>query len=319
MDHDQAFKNLILDYPAAALEFFGNIRDLAGATITPVREEQLQAALGSHYRRLDVPLKVEWPDGRQAAILFVVEEETEPKNFSIHRLAHYCLDLSEMLKTTRLVPIVVFLRPGHFPRELLLGDGERVYVSCQFIHCELAHLSAEQYLGSDNIVARLNLPNMRHPRERRLDIYDSAINGLYGLEQDHNKRLKYADFIDAYANLSEGELARYRAEYLTETGEHTMGLSAILREEGRQEGWQKGRQEGWQKGRQEGKQEGVQEGWQKGVQGGEAALLLRLMDRRFGPFDPALRERILAADAETLLQWGERILTAATADEVVQD
>jgi len=40
MDHDQAFKNLILDYPAAALEFFAGIRNLAGATITPVREEQ---------------------------------------------------------------------------------------------------------------------------------------------------------------------------------------------------------------------------------------------------------------------------------------
>ncbi|MFM8332116.1 MAG: hypothetical protein ACKN9T_10545 [Candidatus Methylumidiphilus sp.] len=59
MDHDQSFKNLILDYPAQALEFFANVQDLAGAVITPIREEQLQEKLGSHYRRLDVPLQVE--------------------------------------------------------------------------------------------------------------------------------------------------------------------------------------------------------------------------------------------------------------------
>jgi hypothetical protein len=30
MDHDQAFKNLILDYPAAALEFFAAAAAAAG-------------------------------------------------------------------------------------------------------------------------------------------------------------------------------------------------------------------------------------------------------------------------------------------------
>ncbi len=47
MNHDQAFKNLILDYPAAALEFFAGASGLDGATITPVREEQLQEVLGN--------------------------------------------------------------------------------------------------------------------------------------------------------------------------------------------------------------------------------------------------------------------------------
>ncbi|MFM8332033.1 MAG: hypothetical protein ACKN9T_10115, partial [Candidatus Methylumidiphilus sp.] len=196
MDHDQSFKNLILDYPAAALEFFAHARDLGEATITPVREEQLQEILGGHYRRLDVPLKVEWPDGRRAAVVFVVEEETQPRNFSIHRLARYCLDLSELLETTRLVPVVVFVRRGKYPKDLQLGDDEDTYLSFRFIHCALSQLPAEQYLGSDNIVARLNLPNMRYPRGRRLDVYHSAVNGLFGLEQDRNQQQKYIDFID---------------------------------------------------------------------------------------------------------------------------
>jgi len=284
---------------------------VAEATITPVREEQLQEVLGSRYRKLDVPLKVEWPDGRRAGVLFVVEEETEPRRFSVHRLAHYCLDLAELLKTTQVVPVVVFLHRGEFPHELHLGDGEEVYLSFRFIHCELALLPAEHFLDSGNIVARLNLPNMKHPRERRVEIYARALEGLATLEPDWNKQLKYVEFIDAYADLREDEMARYRAEYIDNTGDNTMGFMATLIEEK----LQKGRQEGRKEGRQEGKQEGKQEGRQQG----EAALLLRLMERRFGPLDEALRERIRAADAETLLQWSDRILTAAAAEDVVKE
>ena len=299
MDHDQAFKNLILDYPAAALDFFAGASGLEGATITPVREEQLQEVLGSRYRRLDVPLKVEWPDGRRAAVLFVVEEETEPRRFSIYRLAHYCLDLAELLKTTQVVPVVVFLRQGEFPHDLRLGNGEEIYLSFRFIYCELARVSAERYLDSRNIVARLNLPNMQHPRERRVEIYARALDGLLALEPDWNKQRKYVGFIDSYADLREDEVARYRAEYIENAGDNTMGLVATLLEEG------------WQKGRNEGRQEGRQEG--------EAALLLRLMERRFGPLAEALRERILSADAEALLLWSERILTASAPEDVVKD
>jgi hypothetical protein len=45
-----------------------------------------------------VPLLVEWPDGRRAALLFVIEEETDPQRFCIHGLAHDCLDLAELFK-----------------------------------------------------------------------------------------------------------------------------------------------------------------------------------------------------------------------------
>ena len=47
-----------------------------------------------------------------------------------------------------------------------------------------------------------------------------------------------------------------------------MDIREYIKEEGRQEGWQKGQQEGWQKGQQEGWQKGQQEGWQKGQQEG---------------------------------------------------
>jgi predicted transposase/invertase (TIGR01784 family) len=89
--------------------------------------------------------------------------------------------------------------------------------------------------------------------------------------------------------------------------------------EGLEEGFQKGRQEGQREGLQKGRQEGRQEGRHEGRQEGEAAVLLRLIQLKFGPPDQTLRQRIAATDAETLLRWSERILTAQTLDEVLAD
>ena len=47
--------------------------------ILPIRQEQLQERLGERFRELDIPLLIEWPDGRREAILFVLEEECEPQ------------------------------------------------------------------------------------------------------------------------------------------------------------------------------------------------------------------------------------------------
>ncbi len=58
-------------------------------------------------------------------------------------------------------------------------------------------------------------------------------------------------------------------------------------------------------------------GIEKGVVEGEAAVLLRLMDRKYGPKAlAAYRERVEQADAQILLEWAERVLTAETIDEV---
>jgi hypothetical protein len=121
MDHDQNFKTLILVYPREALNFFAHEEsDGIGPDvhILPVRQEQLKERLGERFRELDVPMLVEWPDGRREALLFVLEEESDPRHFSIHRLAHYWLDLAQLLKTDRFVPVVIFLHSGVYPREL---------------------------------------------------------------------------------------------------------------------------------------------------------------------------------------------------------
>ena len=164
MNHDQNFKNLILDYPLQALRFFAAEEAAAvdeRARIVPIRQEQLQERLGERFRELDVPLLVEWPDGRREAVLFALEEESAGRRFSIHRLAHYCLDLAELFATERVVPVVIFLHGGDgAPGELALGGDRHGYLRFRYLACDLPRIEATRYLDSDNLVARLNLPNM---------------------------------------------------------------------------------------------------------------------------------------------------------------
>ncbi|WP_206668636.1 hypothetical protein [Pseudomonas saliphila] len=176
--HDQNFKNLIIDYPQQALEFFAAAEAVHrdnDARITPIRQEQLKNRLGDRFHELDVPLLVEWPDGSREALLFILEEETNPARFSIHRLVQYCADLSEMFKTNRVVPVVIFLRAAKsVPETLVLGGNSFTYLRFSYLKCELASLDADQYLRSSNLVARLNLPNMQWSEDRKVDIYARA-------------------------------------------------------------------------------------------------------------------------------------------------
>lgn len=59
-----------------------------------------------------------------------------------------------------------------------------------------------------------------------------------------------------------------------------------------------------------------EEGLAEGRKEGGAALLIRQFERKFGPLDEAIRRRINEADADQLLLWGERILTADRAEDV---
>lgn len=55
---------------------------------------------------------------------------------------------------------------------------------------------------------------------------------------------------------------------------------------------------------------------EEGRQEGEARLMLRQLRLKFGPLEPGVEERVRSADAECLLEWGERVLTAERLEDV---
>ena len=295
ISHDQNFKNLILDYPRDALSFFApDDAPLPDDQVkfTPIRQEQLQQYPGAHYRELDVPLQVDWTDGRRQTLLFAIEEETDPRHFSIHRLAHYCLDLAELNNSDRVVPVVIFLgEAGSAPAFLAVGDEYQRFLTFEYLSCKLKDIPYERWQHSDNLVARLNLPNMRYPADQKKEVFDQAYHGLLALEPDRVKQAKYLKFIDIYTGLTDNELQQWQQQYL-EDKPNMAGYAEYLR------------------------QEGLQVGLQEGQVKGERIILERLLQRRFGALSPETTERLSEASSVDLENWAENILDARTLDDV---
>ena len=297
VSHDQNFKNLILDYPREALAFFAPAEAPSpddDVRIVPARQEQLKERLGDRYRELDVPLLVEWRDGRRDAVLFALEEESDRRRFSPHRLAHYCLDLAELFGTDRVVPVAIFLRSGPESGLLALGTERRTYLAFDHLALSLAELRAEDWRDSGNLVARVNLPNMRIETDR-VDVYARAVRGLLELEPDGNRRAKYTEFIDIYAALTDNEFRRYQREH----PEESSTMAGVI-----------------QRAREEGVRQGMQRGMEQGRVEGERAVLERQLRRRFGRLPPATARRLDRASQADLEAWAENVLDADTLDEV---
>jgi hypothetical protein len=85
----------------------------------------------------------------------------------------------------------------------------------------------------------------------------------------------------------------------------------------RWEVWERNRDQKLREGEQRAEQKGRREGEQRGRQEGEAALLRRLLERRFGALPDWALDRIAAADTAALEDWGLRVLDAGSLDDVL--
>ena len=75
-------------------------------------------------------------------------------------------------------------------------------------------------------------------------------------------------------------------------------------DEGKQAGIEIGREEGWAEGKAEGKAEGMK------------SLLMRQLERKFGPLSPEHQATLDAASTEQLEKYSEALLTSSTIDAV---
>jgi predicted transposase/invertase (TIGR01784 family) len=65
-------------------------------------------------------------------------------------------------------------------------------------------------------------------------------------------------------------------------------------------------------------EKGIKKGIEKGIEKGERGIVLRLLERRFGPLPVDTVERIERAVPGDLERWADRVLTAATLREVLE-
>jgi predicted transposase/invertase (TIGR01784 family) len=166
----------------------------------------------------------------------------------------------------------------------------------------------------------LGLPNLRRVYLDELPLQDSAnpklwlvaliladlaeVPALVDRVRDYQRR-STADNVD-WLDLLETILVYKLPHFTREEIQKMFGFNDIELKQTRfyQQVFGEGRSEGRSEGRVEGRAEG------------EAALLLRLLEHRFGPVPDSARQRIAAADAEALLNWGERLLDAQRLEDV---
>ncbi len=160
----------------------------------------------------------------------------------------------------------------------------------------------------NNLVAALfRLENSRNP-EQLLQVVTSLLQWLGAPGQGSLRRAFTVWFSRVLFPAHFEENAQPVLEELDEV--QTM-LAERVKEWNRQS-----MENGLRKGIKKGLQQGLQKGLQQGQRRSARRILVRLMEKKFGPIPDEFAERIGRADEEQLVLWAERVLTAETPGEV---
>ena len=289
-------------------------------------------------READLLWKLRRLDGPPVFVFILIEHQSRVDRFMAVRLMVYIALLYQYLikegeltpdgKLPLVLPLVLYNGEGKWSAPLELSELiERVDEAAQALVPRLRYLvidegrySLKDLAGRESVTAQLFwLEKSRSRRglsrgtERLVPLLSGPEDGplrqavLSWIEQVLMPRRRRRQPIPEALGLE---------EFRTMLEKRVEEWNRELREEGRLLGLKEGRREGIQEGIQEGMQKGIEKGIEEGRQEGEAALLLRLLKRKFGDVDSKTRKRVHGADAERLLDWGERVLTAERLEDV---
>ncbi|MEE8523221.1 MAG: Rpn family recombination-promoting nuclease/putative transposase, partial [Thermoanaerobaculia bacterium] len=210
----------------------------------------------------------------------------------------------ELLPGDKLPPVLPILlyngkKPWTAPQNLreLIAEAppslERYLPDLRYFLLDERRLPAADLSGEPNLVAGLVQLERSAGFEDVPQALEQMLPGIRGPEHRHVRRA----------------IASWLQARLPEAGtpEDLLELTVMLEENVKK--WKRE----WE---EKGFRAGVERGLQQGTQRGEADLLLRQADRKFGGLDETQRARIESANAEQLLEWGERLLTARRPEDI---
>jgi hypothetical protein len=154
------------------------------------------------------------------------------------------------------------------------------------------------------VMAHLQTQATQRNPEARLNEKLRIVRRLYERGYSRQDVLNLFRFIDWVLVLPAGLEAQFQVELAQLEAERNMPYVTSVE----RMGIEKGRQEGRLEGRLEGRQEGRLEG--------EAAVLKRLLIRRFGPLPEWVEPRLTQAGQADLERWADRVLDAPTLTDV---
>jgi predicted transposase YdaD len=267
-------------------------------------------------------------DGREAFVYVVIEHQSSPDPTMPLRMLRYVMRiwdhyLQEHPKAKRLpmiVPLVVYQGSRRWTNsvelsELLDIDPETAHLAAAFLprfrfllddltKLDKAALRARPVTIPVRLTVRLLRIVPTHTGDAVAAIDPDDINDLRDMQQRYPdwRELMAAllKYIEVASKTPPHRLAWLAAQISPEAEEVYMTTADMLRAEGEV----KGRAEGRAAGRAEGRAEHA------------AGVLVRLLTRKFATVPDEVRARIDTASLEQLDTWTERVLDAATLDEV---
>lgn len=315
--HDLFFKK-VMNNPLAVEEFIQ--AHIPSAIAKKIDPGSLTLVDGSFIcgdlqeRRSDIIYKATF-QGAPGYIYCLIEHQSRPDRLMPVRILEYVLQLMrrelEEKGTDAPLPLV-------YPCVIYHGKKPYCYTTDIFEMFQDSDLAREIFLKPFHLVDLTSIPDEDLKKRPLLGIMEMLLKYAHARDTlafirsiadllQKVESMNQLDIIEAgayylFATTKDGtsryEIVRELKNHLNpSTQDHVMTIAEAFIEEGRQEGLLKG----LQKGRQE----------------GEAALLLRQLQRRFG--SEAVEKHVYfihEADSETLAQWGENFVDAKTLEEV---
>ena len=331
MDHDHGYKHLF-SHPELVADL------LTGFVNEPWVEELDLASLervSGHYvsddlraREDDLVWRVRWGEGWCYVYLLLEFQSTVDRFMAVRLLTYLGLLYQDLLKAGELAP------DGRLPPvlPLVLYNGERRWTA----PVEMAELitpvpgGLEAYrpdfrylLLDEGAFREAELPErnlaaavFRLEHSRKPEDLQAILHRLVEwLQTPAQRSLRRAFSVWLGRVILPGRFGDTEFPPTNDLREMESMLSERVKEW--QEQW---KQQGLQEGLEEGREKGLEQGLEQGRTQGEAALLLRQLERKFGKGAmESWRPRVEGADAETLLRWSERILTATEPAGIFDD
>jgi hypothetical protein len=263
-------------------------------------------------REGDMIWRIPRRDGENAYLVLLLEfQSTSDRYMAVRMLSYAGLLWQHLIAEKRLVdqgklppllPVVLFTGDGRWRAPLNLQDlvvlppGSSLWPLQPRLRYHLIDISA---FSTADLTTREGLPALWFRLENAADTdqLTDAFEALVAWFSDHPD---YAEEAAVLGDLLAALFIRLEPD-VPVPGDLMEKRMLLERAEQWKQNW---RSEGRQQGRQEGRQEG------------EAALLLRLLQRRFGDVPQWVTARIEVADSATLEEWGLRILDAKTLSEL---
>ncbi len=340
--HDGLFRDVFGD-PQHAISYLQNTlpQKITARLDTTEAEQCSEHYVNKKFRgfETDVLYKIKLAD-RPAFAYFLIEHQSSVDHMMPLRLLRYMtliwdkwyIDNDKPKKLPPIIPIVLYHGSGGWTaaREFIsiidapddLLNYIRPFIPAFTYILDDLTLRDDRELEELRATAlvRLTMLLFKHIRDRDLAKQLPKWAGIF-------RDVVLADSKEALVRIlvyafqcNEGVTPEGLEEWLNEAiedpeGEVLMTAAERFREEGREEGWQKGHEVGLNKGLKA----GHKAGHEAGHKAGRRSLLLRQLTLRFGDLSSEVVDRVQCATPEQMEVWAERVLTAKSAMEVLNN